>query len=314
MTKRLHPYICACFAGLCLGACDSPPAGYHADAPEVNGAHALDLVAEFVALGPRISGTPGAQKAAAWIAKESRALVYSVEVQEWRETTDAGSTTFRNVVALKPGHPRRRILLGSHYDTKFLPEVPGFTGANDSGSSTGLLLEIMRQLAEQQLPRNTTLECVFFDGEECRTAYGPSDGLHGSRHHAAAIQEAGTAGDYLAVIVLDMVGDKDLSVTLPMDTDGRLARQIFDIAEGQGVRDAFGYFPRGSILDDHKPFQDLGIPSVDIIDFEFGPGNRYWHTGEDTMDKLSAQSLEVVGNVTLELIWRIAAEKNPVRH
>ncbi|MCF7853515.1 MAG: Zn-dependent exopeptidase M28, partial [Candidatus Pacebacteria bacterium] len=172
-----------------------------------------------------------------------------------------------------------------------------------------LLLAIMHAVANRVNPRDTTLVYDFFDGEECVDTYGPRDGLHGSRHYAETIRREDLVRHYLAVIVLDMIGDRDLSVTIPMDTPCPLATALFQIAEEHRVREAFGYFPRGSILDDHRPFQELGIPSIDIIDFQFGPGNSYWHTGEDTMDKLSAASLEIVGNVALELVWRIAEKE-----
>ncbi len=314
---RFHALIPTCSRGLIFlllftsGACDYRQKPAHPGSlPAVDGERALALTAELVAIGPRVSGTAGAAEAANWIAGKCRQLGYQTRIDEWREETVAGEKTFRNVVAVKPGSGPGRILLGSHYDTKFLEAVPAFAGANDSGSSTGLLLELMRAVSGSPAFRELAVECVFFDGEEAWHQYGPRDGLHGSRRHARIIQEEGRSGEYRAMILLDMVGDADLSITLPMDSDRRLAMAVFAAAAERGVRDKFGYFPGGTILDDHWPFKELGIPSIDIIDFHYGPGNSYWHTAADTLDKLAADSLAAVGNVVLRVLWEVQSTKD----
>lgn len=312
--NRRTTFPSACGTGLALfmllaggGGC-RPAREAVAPAPRVYGDSALEVVTRFVELGPRISGTAGAAQAAEWIRQACLERGYdTARIDEWTEETVAGEVTFRNVVAVRKGDPKRRLIVGSHYDTKYLPDIPDFVGANDSGSSTGLLLEMMRVMADVPVPRNATIEFMFFDGEECRVRYGPRDGLHGSRRIARKIRERGDVDTYIAMILLDMVGDADLRITLPLDTDKTLATAIFQIAREQGVRDAFGYFLHGTILDDHVPFMEIGIPSVNMIDFEYGPANRYWHTAEDTLDKLSAASLRTVGDVALELVWRLAA-------
>lgn len=288
----------------------SRPTDPAADAiPVVDGNQAMALTREFVEIGPRPAGSEGAERAAKWIAAQARALGYAAHIDTWEEETPTGPVIFRNVIAGSPraagGRRRSRILIGSHFDTKRFPEGVDFQGANDSGSSTGLLLELMRVLQPQWPAAYPELEIAFFDGEECQVAYGPQDGLHGSKRLAARIADAEAADRYVAMILLDMVGDRDLTVTLPMDAPPSLAQALFAAAENQGTREAFGY-ARGSILDDHVPFQRLGIPSLDIIDFRYGPKNSYWHAEADRLDKLSAKSLATVGNVVLELLWHLA--------
>ena len=276
--------------------------------PGVDGERALALAAEIVAVGPRPSGSEGGQATARLLERLCRDAGLQSEIDQWAEQTDAGEVVFRNVHAVLGGRGEARILLGSHYDTKRLEDVPEFEGANDSASSSALLLELARCLAAVRPWTGCTVEFVFFDGEECVERYGSRDGLHGSRHYAARIRREGTQELYRAMVLLDMIGDKDLRVTLPSDSDPALARRVFRIAEGQGVRDRFGYYARGKILDDHVPFRRLGIPAIDLIDFAYGPGNAYWHTSQDTLDKLSAESLRIVGGVCLQLVWELAHE------
>ena len=267
----------------------------------------MELVQELVNIGPRPAGSEGAKRTAHWIADQCRAMGYTTRIDEWTESTYSGPMTFRNVVAKTPGEDNTQwILLGSHFDTKYLPNIPEFEGANDSASSTALLLEIMRAIRGADIPGGTGLEFVFFDGEECRVAYGPRDGLHGSKHHARGIREAGRTDAYRAMVLLDMIGDRDLRLTLSGDTPSDLAKTTFRLAEKLGVRDRVGYYPHGAILDDHRPFQKIGIPSINLIDFQFGPDNAYWHTADDSLDKLSTDSLHTVGKLALHLVWTLA--------
>lgn len=277
------------------------PGGRQGGLPEIDGERALRLTAELAAIRPRHSGTSGAAEAAAWLRDQCAATGCEVRIDVWDEQTPAGMTTFRNVIATRPGKIKKRVLLGSHYDTKYLPEVADFVGANDSASSSALLLELMRVMVAYPETSDYSLEFVFFDGEECRVRYSVGDGLHGSRRHAEQIAAAGRVGEYAAMILLDMIGDKDLTVTIPLNTDRGLARRVLQIAERRGVRKYFGYYPQG-IIDDHVPFAEVGMPVVNLIDFEYGPDNRYWHTAEDTLDKLSATSLKIVGEVVVELL------------
>jgi glutaminyl-peptide cyclotransferase len=151
---------------------------------------------------------------------------------------------------------------------------------------------------------------VFFDGEECMTHYGLSDGLHGSRHLAKRLIDAGRAGDIQAMILLDMIGDRDLTVTIPRNSTPALIAAFFEASREDGAREKFSLFPL-QIGDDHDPFFSAGIPAIDIIDFHYGsaPGrNDYWHTEADRIDKISAESLGVVGRIVLRVLNRLIAE------
>lgn len=299
---------------LTVSACGLRPA--HAPAippPAVDGANALRLATAFTALGPRPAGSPGAQQAAVWITARCREYGYVPEVDTWTEAPAGTALTFRNVLACLPGRAPGRILIASHYDTKLLPEAPGFAGANDSASSTGLLLELMRAFARLQPAwAGPTLEFAFFDGEECLDHYSATDGLRGSSRLAARLRTTGTAKEYRAMILLDMVGDRDLKLTLPVDTEPGLARRLLRLAERRNWDSHVG-FHSGAMLDDHIPFQELGIPAVDLIDFAYGPDNSWWHTVEDTTDKLSAASLAGVGQLAADLAADLATTPAPAR-
>ncbi|MBN1557242.1 MAG: M28 family peptidase [Lentisphaerae bacterium] len=260
-------------------------------------------VADFVALGPRHSGTPGAERAAAYIAGRLASLGYAPQTDVFTDDTPAGALVFRNVTAELPApHAAETVILVSHYDTK-AGIAPGFTGANDSGSSTGLLLALAGHLQDAP-PLAFNLRFAFLDGEECLDAYGPRDGLHGSRRLARRLVESGDAGRVRAVVVLDMIGDRDLSVTIPRNGTPALVSAVFRAAHAEGVRRRFALAPF-DILDDHVPFREAGMPAVNLIDFAYGsaPGlNDYWHTPEDTLDKLSPDSLHIVCRVVLRLL------------
>lgn len=275
-----------------------PPAHFPAEAAS----NALRRVASLIALGPRDAGTPGAETAAAWIAAQLQADGLKPRIDRFVDATPDGPQTFHNVLAEWIGASSGTVVLLSHFDTRS-GLGPDYVGANDGGSSTALLLELAAHLARRGQPRLTLL-FAFLDGEECRQAYGPRDGLHGSRRLAAQLQAAGR--EVRAVILLDMVGDRDLGLTLPRNSTPALKLLLFDAALAQGCRDRIELLPC-DILDDHQPFLDRGYPAIDLIDFHYGRGprdNRYWHTPDDTLDKLSAESLQGVGSLVLEMLQR----------
>jgi glutaminyl-peptide cyclotransferase len=153
------------------------------------------------------------------------------------------------------------------------------------------------------------IRLAFFDGEECRVEYGPRDGLHGSRRMARRAVDEGWARRVRAVIILDMVGDRDWTLTLPRNCTPQLLQLTFDAARDLGLRDRVR-LARGAVLDDHVPFIEAGIPAVNLIDFEFGsaPGlNDLWHTPADSMDAISADSLANAGRLALRLLDLLAA-------
>lgn len=285
-------------------AAGPPPPRRGVDPAAVDGERALAEVEALVALGLRDSGTPGAEAAAAHIRDRLQALGLAPAVDAFTDPTPRGEVVFRNVLADLPGTTADWVVIASHYDT-MSGMAEGFEGANDSGSSTGLLLELARALAAA--PRaGPRVRLAFLDGEERMVAYGPRDGLHGSRRLARAMAADGAR--VAAVIVIDMIGDRDLTVTIPRNVTPELVRAAFAAAVEEGVRDRFSLFG-GEILDDHVPFLELGMPAVVLIDFEYGsaPGrNDYWHTADDTLDKLSADSMQTVGRVVVRMLNRLS--------
>lgn len=288
-------------------SCKKEQPATHIQAPRLvfkteHGIQALSNVTAFVqSCTPRDAMTPGAERAAQWLKERliSNGLKNAV-IDTFSDTTPQGKATFHNVEAVIPGHSKRTILLLSHFDTKS-GISPTFQGANDSGSSTGLLLELARIIAASGTPR-CTVHIAFLDGEECKVTFDAQDGLHGSRHLAKKMKQE--KRDVAAVILMDMIGDRDLHIQLPHNGTGSLRAGALRAADATGDRDHISPYDR-FILDDHQPFLEAGFPAVDLIDFVFGdaPGkNNYWHTPEDTLDKLSAESLTITGRIVLEMI------------
>lgn len=190
-------------------------------------------------------------------------------------------------------------LLSSHYDTKTFDSIQ-FVGANDGGSSTGALLEMARVLSlHPELAAR--IELVFFDGEEAYESFSATDGLYGSRYFAQQIQQTKTRNHYRGGILWDMMGDHSLTITLSPDSPEQLTRDIFAAAAAVKARAHFTY-AGNDILDDHTPLNKIGIPTIDLIDFDYPP----WHTAGDTMDKLSAESLQTIGAVTAYYLAKLA--------
>jgi Zn-dependent M28 family amino/carboxypeptidase len=264
---------------------------------QYSGARAYEHVAKLVGYGPRPSGSEALGRAATYLTTQLQDYGLTAEEQVFMAQTPFGPKQFRNVIAktrVQPGGPNRVIIIGSHYDTKIFTNLT-FVGANDGGSSAGTLLEIARVATDQP-----NLWFVFFDGEEAMVQYTDDDGLWGSKFFVDNLKAKDQVKQIKALVLLDMIGDKDLSVTVA----GSFVPKVFDASHAAGFRDYFKYGGNG-LLDDHVPFMRAGIPAVDLIDFEFGsaPGlNDYWHTEKDTLDKLSPHSMEIVGQTTLRLI------------
>ena len=256
-----------------------------------SGEKALAHVQALVDLGPRPPETEAIEKARTYLVKQLEASGWKAVRQTFTETTPRGKMEFTNLVATFAKSDRApSFLLCSHYDTKIF-DAATFLGANDGGSSTGLLLELARVLAMRpDLAKKVTL--VFFDGEEAFEAFTATDGLFGSRYFARDLSSHDKAKQYRGGILFDMVGDQSLDITLPPDSPVELAKGIFAAADALNLRKHFTYFDH-DILDDHTPLNAVGIPVIDLIDFNYPP----WHTPEDTIDKLSAESLRIVGAV-----------------
>ena len=260
-----------------------------------SGEKAFAHVQHLVDLGPRPAGSEALEKSRLYIIERLKSAGWTVTRSEFSDQTPRGKMTFVNLIARFGTNEKKeaaQFLLCSHYDTKTF-ETIRFVGANDGGSSTGLVIEMARVLAMNPALA-AKIELLFFDGEEAFENFTATDGLYGSRHFAEELRNSNKAKSVRGGILFDMIGDKSLDVTLPPDSPADLARNIFAAADALGQRSHFTYLDRG-IGDDHTPLNQIGIPVIDLIDFDFPP----WHTAEDTLDKISAESLEIVGRVAL---------------
>ena len=260
---------------------------------EFSGEKALANVQRLVDLGPHPAGSDAIGKARDYIEAQLRQSGWQVIRQAFTDDTPRGKIHFVNLIARFAGDGTQApsFLLCSHYDTKLFDTIR-FVGANDGGSSTGLLLEIARVLGQHpNLARK--VELAFFDGEEAFENFSATDGLYGSRYFARQLQ-GDDAKKIRGGILFDMIGDRSLDITLPPDSPSLLAQDVFAAAEALKLRKYFSYLDR-NLIDDHAPLNAIGIPTIDIIDFNYPS----WHTAGDTMDKISAQSLQVVGSVAL---------------
>lgn len=267
-----------------------------------------------VELGPRPAGSPELEKARGLIEESLRASGWDVERQKFTTETPHGPVEFVNIIARFSAsgvHPApsttQRAIVCSHYDTKKFSTIR-FVGADDGASSTGALLELARVLAMDPAMA-AQIELVFFDGEEAFVQFTPPgdphpDGLFGSTHFAQSLVEDNRARQFKFAILWDMIGNPDLTITLPPDSPHELAHGILEAARTLGFEKNFGYFSR-DILDDHEELMRLArIPAIDLIDFNY----LYWHTADDTLNHISADSLQKVGEVTLSYLHSALAK------
>jgi hypothetical protein len=289
-TSLAVPFILVPFVVSILRA-ESPRASQSRVWEEFSGEKALAHVQRLVDFGPRPPGSDALEKSRDYIDNQLRLAGWQVTRQAFTDDTPRGKVRFVNVVARFSTQTKAApsFLLCSHYDTKTFDTIR-FVGANDGGSSTGLLLELARVLGQHPNLAAKT-ELVFFDGEEAYEKFSETDGLYGSRYFARQLGRGGPK-QFRGGLLFDMVGDRSLDVTLPTDSPAEMARDIFASAEALKLRSYFTYLDR-ELIDDHTPLNAIGVPTLDVIDFDFA----WWHTAGDTMDKLSAQSLQIVGSV-----------------
>lgn len=273
-------------------------------APRIDGERAMRYVREQVALGARSPGSPGHSKMHEYLRSQFKRD--ELEEVAFDAQTPREKIPMRNMIAKFPGSKDGIVVLASHFDTR--EGIPGFVGANDGGSSTAVLLEIANHLRGKRRDGHSVW-LVFLDGEE---AMGETDApsLFGSRHLAQTWQRDGTLKKIRAFILLDMVGDRDLSIV----RDGNSTRWVTEVVRQAADNLALGsyFFRQGTtIVDDHVPFKEAGVPVIDLIDFEYGYDNVFWHTAQDTPDKLTAKSLKIVGDVVLETVRLLDAGAGP---
>jgi hypothetical protein len=268
---------------------------------EFSGEKAFVHVQHLVDLGPRPAGSDAIEKSRTYIEEQLRHSGWQVTREAFTDETPRGKVHFVNLIARFPGDGNAAapsFLLCSHYDTKLFDAIR-FVGANDGGSSTGLLLELARVIGRRPSMAGK-IELVFFDGEEAYENFSDTDGLYGSRYFAKQLQANG-AKQFRGGILFDMIGDRSLDITLPADSPSAMARDIFAAAEALKLRNYFSYMDR-DLIDDHVPLNAISIPTIDVIDFDY----PWWHTADDTLDKVSAQSLQIVGSVALYYLSEFA--------
>ena len=263
-----------------------------------SGAAALEFTRRTTAFGERPSGSEAIVHLRGWIISELKPLGGQISLDSFQAETPTGPVPMANIIVKFPGTSGKAVVVTGHYDTKRIPMVH-FLGANDAGSSTGFLMEFARVAAAMKHPDDIYI--VFFDGEEAVVNWTATDSVYGSRHLAAKWAADGTLARIKALINIDMIGDKDLEINDDEYSSQSLRDMVWKIADKLGDGKYFLHNP-GGIEDDHKPFVDAGVNAIDIIDLDYGPNNSYWHTAQDTMDKLSAHSFQVVGGVVVELV------------
>jgi Zn-dependent M28 family amino/carboxypeptidase len=272
--------------------------------PKIDSALAWSLTCKLVAFGPRPSGSSANYRQIDFIENIAREFGAETSRQSFIDNTPKGKMKFVNVIAEIKGEREDFIVIGTHFDTKVLELLPDFVGANDGASSTALALAMIKAVSDSGRKPFYSLRFVFFDGEECFMEYNDNDGLFGSKHYVESLKDGGALERCKAAVILDMIGDKDLKITLPVDSHSVLFKAVMDAAGKERSSAKFSKYSQ-SILDDHMPFQRLGVPAIDIIDFEFGPSNSYWHTKADNLENISEESIGIVGNVALRLIWNL---------
>jgi len=283
-----------------LAGCHSGGAGGASGAvkPDIwtlySGDRAFADVTALVDMGPRPAQSAALQKARDYITTEVEKAGWKVEKQEFEGDTPRGTMKFCNLIArFGDDKTTQQAIVCSHYDTKLFDTIR-FVGASDGGSSTGALIEMARTLAQDPgLARR--VELVFFDGEEAFVHFTETDGLYGSRHYAEVLRDSGRYKQFKFAILWDMMGPKNLTITLSPESPPALTGGILKAADALGVRNDFTFY-HDDIYDDHVPLQHIAeMPAIDLIDFNYPP----WHTAADTLDKLAPESLKVVGDVTL---------------
>jgi len=272
-----------------------------AAAADFSGESALKYTADSVNFGPRPAASAALKKLQQYILENLKRCRCEVSEDSFTARTPAGPVAMKNIIARFPGTSGRAIAITGHYDTKVFHDFR-FVGANDGGASGGFLLELARVLAGR--PRKDDVYLVWFDGEEAVGEWSPTDGVYGSRHLAARWAADGTAKRLKALINVDMIGDKDLEIPREAFSSPALTRLVWQAAADLGYGKFFSNRTL-AIEDDHLPFIKAGVPALDLIDFNYGPGHSWWHTPEDTLDKVSARSLQIVGEVILETIRRL---------
>jgi glutaminyl-peptide cyclotransferase len=279
-------------------------------AQHFDGAKAYEYAREFAAIGPRWPTGPGHVEAQDFLRSHFQRAHDQLEEDTFTAGTPIGAVSMCNFIVRFPGKKPGVIVLGTHYETNYPLRNINFVGANDGASTTGLLMAIADRLrAESAQGPGKKLDgysvwLVFFDGEEdmrCATCWSNSESTYGSRHLAAKWGRDGTLNQIKAFMLADMIGDKQLDIQRESHSTAWLVSLVADAAKKFGYQRYF-FQQEMEVEDDHLAFVQRGVPSIDIIDLDYGPNNSYHHTAQDTMDKISAHSLTIDGDVFMESI------------
>lgn len=284
-------------------------AGALASRREFDGDAALAYVAAQLDFGPRVPNTEAHRRAGDWILAQLRERADSVEVQEFTHVTVDGDTLrLRNFIGRFRPDLRDRVLFVAHWDTRPMADRSAnlaeqrraIPGANDGGSGVAVLLGVADALRRQ--PPALGVDLVFVDGEDYGDWGLMKDVLLGSRYYAKTLTPDTRP---LFAVVFDMVGDRDLELPQESNSVARapeVVERVWSKARDLGYGRVFRPGVGTSATDDHIPLLDAGVRAIDVIDFDYGPGNSYWHTMEDSLDKVSARSLQIVGDVAVALV------------
>ena len=274
-----------------------------------NGERAMDHARKQIDFGPRPPASPELEKTRAYIVDQLKSSGLNVSLDEFTARTPEGEKKMANIVGEIAGTTKNIVLIASHYDTKHYKDMR-FVGANDPAASVGTLLELGRVLGSMKEKPKVTYRLVFFDGEEafcegwddCSTEDRP-DNTYGSRHYVSQLREKNELENTRALILLDMMGYKNLELGRDTMSTKWLQDIIWQTGRELGHEKIFVDRPEGVGGDDHEPFIDAGVDAVDLIQLS---GYPYWHQADDTIDKISAQSMKIVGDTVLASLPKIA--------
>jgi Zn-dependent M28 family amino/carboxypeptidase len=272
--------------------------------PAFDEQRAWQYTKDVVAFGPRPIGSENHTKLEEYILAHLKGD--DVVADTFMADTPAGQLPVRNIIARYPGTKDGVIIIAGHYDTVYALRNAGFVGANDGGSSTAVLLELANQLRGKKR-EGYSVWLLWTDGEEAIKQWESGvDSVYGVRYLAKQWQKDGTLKTIKAFLLADMIGDADLNIDRDLDSTPWLEDVVYRAATQLGYQSHF--FARQIPMDDdHTPMMQLGVPSADLIDFDYGYGNVFWHTPQDTLDKLSPKSIAVVGEVILETVRMLDA-------
>jgi len=266
-----------------------------------DGKRAFAHVAKQVSFGPHPSGSPAIVQVQDYLFSELKSYGCTVETDAFSSGTPAGRLPMKNILVKIPGDKPGVILLGTHYDTK---KLDNFVGADDGGSSTGVMLELARLLCTQH--GRFAVWITFFDGEEAVKDWSDTDSRYGSRQMAARLAINGDISNIKAFLLADLVGTRTPHFKRESNSTKWLVDFVWETARKLGYSNVF-LDQSAPIDDDHDPFLKRNVPSADVIDLDYGPGGdvSYWHTPQDSLDKISAKSLAMVGHVFLESVKQL---------